>query len=197
MIISNIPASGPRVRIAQIAVVAILSCTAFAAAQAASAPPVKDTYITLSLPGVIGNFTTVPNAPANAIEVQALSVGASCVSNPGTTCTNPNVSSLNLNKAVDDASPKLFLAVVTGVTYATATINFWQAPTSGTSYTKTYTILLTQASLQSEQSGGGEGGTPSESLSLAFTSIAFQDNVSGAIGCYNVITKASSSSLTC
>ncbi len=197
MIISNIPASGPRVRIAQIAVVAILSCTAFAAAQAASAPPVKDTYITLSLPGVIGNFTTVPNAPANAIEVQALSVGASCVSNPGTTCTNPNVSSLNLNKAVDDASPKLFLAVVTGVTYATATINFWQAPTSGTSYTKTYTIFLTQASLQSDQSAGGEGGTPSESLSLAFTSIAFQDNVSGAIGCYNVITKASSSSLTC
>jgi hypothetical protein len=32
-----------------------------------------------------------------------------------------------------------------------ATINFWQAPTSGTNYTKTYTIYLTEAKLTSYQ----------------------------------------------
>jgi type VI protein secretion system component Hcp len=198
MISSIYPASGAHVRIAKIAAAAIISCTAFAAAQAASAPPVKDTFITLSLPGVIGNFTQVPNAPANAIEVLALSAGASCFAAPGSACTNPNIASLSLSKVTDDASPKLFLALVTGVTYATATINFWQAPTSGTSYTKTYTIVMTQASLQSDQVAGGEGGSPSESLSLGFVSIGFQDNLNGGIGCYNVSTKASSStSITC
>jgi hypothetical protein len=120
MISSIYSASGPHVRIAQIVAAAIISCSAFAAAHAASAPTVKDTFITLSLPGVIGNFTQVPNAPANVIEVLSLSAGAGCFAAAGSACTNPNINSLSLLKIADDASPKLFLALVTGVTYAIA-----------------------------------------------------------------------------
>ena len=116
----------------------------------------------------------------------SLSAGSSCFVQPGSTCTNPNIASVNLLKAVDDASPKLFLAIATGVSYATANITFWQAPTTGTSNTKTYTVFLTQASLQAVQTSGGEGVTPIESLSLGFVSMGFQDNLNGAVGCYNV-----------
>lgn len=76
--------------------------------------------------------------------------------------------------------------------------NFWQTPATGTNYTKTFTIYLTQASLSSVQNSASEGGAgPTESLSLRFQTIAVQDNLSGTVGCYNVTTKASSHSLTC
>ena len=197
MIASIYSKSDTRLRVAQLAAFAIFICTTLVSAEAA-APPVKDTYVTLTLPGVIGNFTTIPNAPANAIEVYSISAGASCPSFGTTTCTTPNIAAISLAKAVDDASPKLFLALATGVTYTNAVINFWLAPTSGTNYTKTYTIYLTKANLQSVQISGSEGGSPLESLSLGFATIAFQDNLNGAVGCYNVSTKASSgTAITC
>jgi type VI protein secretion system component Hcp len=183
-----------RVGVFHLATGVIFGCLTFGAAQATTSPPVQDTYITLNLPGVVGDFTTVPNAPANSIQVLSLSTGASCFGTP--TCS-PSVSNLSLTKAADSASPKLFLALVTNLTYATATFNFWQAPTTGTNYTKTFTIYLTQAKLTSFQDGASEGVIPAESVSLNFTTIAFQDNVSGSVECYNVSTKATAAALTC
>jgi type VI protein secretion system component Hcp len=191
------PAACLRVGVTQLAVAAIFTFTTINTAEAIQ-PPVKDTYITLSLPGVVGDFAGVPNAPSNSIQVLALSFGASCPGLPGSACTNPSLSDVSITKLVDDASPALFLATVKSTTYATAVLYFWQAPTSGTAYTKTYTVYLTQAAIDSLQQGGGEGGSPSESVSLRFTSISLFDNVSGAVACYNVSTKASStSSQTC
>jgi type VI secretion system Hcp family effector len=180
-----------RVGVFHLAAAVIFGCTTLGVAQAAGV--VLDTYITLSLPGVVGNFTTVPNAPSNSIQVLALSTGASCV---GTSC-RANVSDLNITKQADSASPKLFLAVVTNVVYPTALINFWQTPATGTNYTKTFTIYLTQAKLTSFQNSASEGSGPAESLSLSFTTIAFQDNVTGSVACYNVSTMATAAALTC
>jgi type VI protein secretion system component Hcp len=142
---------------------------------------------------VVGDFNGVPNAPANSIQVLSLATGASC---PVSSCT-PSLSDVSLLKAADSASPKLFQALVTNTVYATATILFWQAPTSGTSYTKTFTIYLTQAKLDAFQISGGEGGTPSESLSLSYATIAFQDNTSGSVACYNASSKTTTNALTC
>lgn len=189
------PVSLSRVCIYRRAAAVIFGCAWIAAASAATAPPITDTYITLALPGVVGNFTKVPNAPANAIEVLGMSAGASCAA-PGNGC---NVQDISIIKQVDSASPALFLALLTGPTlYATAIFNFWQAPATGTNYTKTFTIYLTQASLSSLQNSASEGGGgATESLSFRYQSIAFQDNLSGSVGCYNVVTKVTSHSLTC
>jgi type VI protein secretion system component Hcp len=100
-------------------------------------------------------------------------------------------------KAADSASPKLFLALVTNVVYPTALINFWETPTTGANYTKTFTIYLTQAKLTSFQDSSAKSGSPAESVSLSFNSIAFQDNVSGSVECYNVTTKATAAATTC
>lgn len=148
-------------------------------------------YSLSSLPGVVGDFTTVPNAPSNSIQVLSMSTGAECA---GTTC---EVENLTFLKSPDGASPKLFLALITGTPYATAAFNFWEAPTSGVNYTKTYTVYLTQAKLTSSQISAAEAAAPAESVSLSFTTIAFQDNLSGGVSCYNVSTKATSGSLTC
>lgn len=174
----------------------VIGCGTLDVAQATpTSPTVKDTYITLALPGVVGDFTgIVPNAPPTSIQVLSLSLGASCAGL--TTCT-PSVSNLSLMKAADSASPKLFLALLTNVVYPTALINFWQAPTSGVNYLKTFTIYLTQAKLTSFQNSAGEGGSPAESVSLSFATIALQDNVSLVTECYNVNTQATSSTLTC
>jgi type VI protein secretion system component Hcp len=181
-------------RIYRRAAALIFGCAGIAAASAATAPPITNTYITLTLPGVVGDFTKVPNAPANAIQVLAMSLGASCAA-PANGC---NVQDISITKQVDSASPALFLALLTGPTiYATAIFNFWQTPATGTNYIKTFTIYLTQASLSSVQNGASEGGGPTENLSLRFNTIAVQDNLSGTVGCYNVTTKASSHSLTC
>jgi type VI secretion system Hcp family effector len=194
MVNSDAPVSLCRVRIYRRAAALIFGCAGIAAASAATAPPITDTFITLTLPGVVGDFTKVPNAPANAIQVLAMSVGASCAA-PAASC---NVQDISIIKQVDSASPALFLALLTGPTiYATAIFNFWQTPATGTNYTKTFTIYLTQASLSSVQNSASEGGGPTESLSLRFQTIAVQDNLSGSVGCYNVTTKASSHSLTC
>ena len=195
MVYSDAPVSFYRVRIYRRAAALIFGCAGIAAASAATAPPITNTYITLALPGVVGDFTAVPNAPANAIQVLAMSLGASCAA-PAVSC---NVQDISIMKQVDSASPALFLALLTGPTiYATAIFNFWQTPATGTNYTKTFTIYLTQASLSSVQNSASEGGSgPTESLSLRFQTIAVQDNLSGTVGCYNVTTKAASRSLTC
>ena len=121
-------------------------------------------------------------------------MGASCAA-PGNGC---NVQDISITKQVDSASPALFLALLTGPTfYPTAIFSFWQTPATGTNYTKTFTIYLTQASLSSIQNSASEGGGPAENLSLRFQTIAVQDNLSGTVSCYNVTTKVSSRSLTC
>jgi type VI protein secretion system component Hcp len=184
-----------RVGVFHLAAAVVIGCGTLGAAQAATtSPPVRDTYITLALPGVVGDFTTVPNAPPTSIQVLSLSLGASCAG--VNTCT-PSVSNLSLLKAADSASPKLFLALVTNVVYPTALINFWQTPTTGTNYSKTFTIYLTQAKITTFQDGASEGGGPSESISLSFTTMALQDNVSGVTECYNVSSQATSNTLTC
>lgn len=180
-----------RVGVFQLAAAVVIGCGTFGAARAATSPPVQDTYITLSLPGVVGNFTGVPNAPSNSIQVLSLSTGAQCV---GVNSCTASVSNLSLLKAADSASPHLFLALVTNVVYPTAVINFWEGPAP---YSKTFTIYLTQAKLTSLHDSAGEGGSPAESVSLSFTTIALQDNVSGATVCYNVSSKATSTTLTC
>jgi type VI secretion system Hcp family effector len=195
MIYSDSAVTLYRARIYSRAAALIFGCAGIAAASAATAPPITNTYITLTLPGVVGDFTKVPNAPPNAIQVLAMSTGASCAA-PGNGC---NVQDISISKQVDSASPALFLALLTGPTfYPTAVFNFWQTPVTGTSYTKTFTIYLTQASLSSVQNSASEGGGgPIENLSFRYQTIAFQDNLSGTVGCYNVTTKVASHSLTC
>jgi hypothetical protein len=186
MIFSIYPASGSRVGVTQLAVAAIFAFTTLTTAQAIQ-PTLQYTSVTLSLPGVVGDVT-IPGAPANSIGVQGFSLGASVVP--------PLVSNVSISKPVDDASPALFLATLTSTTYATAVFNFWEF--NGTTYTKTYTIYLTQAKITSESVGGGGGGGATENVSFSFNTIALYDNLSGAVACYNVSTKAtSSSSETC
>ena len=188
-----------RVGVFHLAAAVIFGCITLDAAQAATSPPVKDTYITLNLPGLVGDFTTVPNAPASSIQVLSLSTGAVAACAQGGIACSVSVNNLSLIKAADSASPKLFQALVTSAPYATAVIYFWQAPPAGTTnYTKTFTIWLTHAILSSFSVGASEGGdSPQESVSLNFATIAFQDNVTGSTACYNVVTKTTANALTC
>lgn len=191
--------SRARVGAIHLAASVIFGCATLGAAQAATSPPIKDTYITLALPGVVGDFTGVPNAPANSIQVLSLSTGAvaQCAQQGPPNCT-ASVQSVSIVKAADSASPKLFQTLVTGVSYATAVFNFWDAPAPGTTnYTKTFTVYLTHATLVSFSVGASEGGGPAESVSFNFATIAFQDNVSGSVACYNVSTKTTANALTC
>src|SRR5471030_1640567 len=117
--------SRARVGAIHLAASVVFGCATLGAAQAATSPPIKDTYITLALLGVVGDFTIVPNAPANSIQVLALSTGAVAVcAPPGAppNCT-ASVNSVSIQKATDSASPKLFQSLVTGVSYATAIFN--------------------------------------------------------------------------
>jgi len=167
-------------------------------AQAVTSPPVKDNNITLSLPGIVGSFTGVPNAPPNSIEAFSLTFGASCSFNiASNTCSAANVSSLNIAKVVDGASPLLFLALVRHTLFPTATVQFWERPVTGTNYVNTYTITLTEAIAVSIQNNVAEGSSPLENVSFAFRTIVLHDNVYGSVSCYNVATNTSTTTGSC
>jgi len=180
-----------------LAAVLSAACMTSVPAQAATQPVVKDNAITLSVPGLVGNSTTVPNGPVNAIEVLAMSLGGSNtpVSQHGSGI--PNISFVSVAKATDAASPKLFLDMVQGALLGTITFQFWERPTSGTAWTKTYTIILANAYIVTTSISAAEGGGPAENLSFAFQAITFQDNVSGTVSCYNVSTNTASNGPTC
>lgn len=192
--------SHTRVRALHLIAAAVLGCMVISGAQAIS-PPVKNNYITLTPPAVAGDFAGLPNVPAGAIQALSLSFGASCIpstAGSGPVCSRASIGAPNIIKATDGASPKLFLGLVSGTTYPTATFQFWEAPTSGVNFTKTYTIILTRAFVQSFTTEASQGdGFPTESVAFGFETVMIQDNVYGSVSCYNTVTGTSSSASTC
>jgi type VI secretion system secreted protein Hcp len=108
------------------------------------------------------------------IPILSYSIGAS---NPGSSSVGGGAgagkvsfSSLNLMKAPDATSAALFTAVATGQHFAQAT--FTAAWGTGAA-AATMSFKLDDALVESVQQSGGGGGTPLESLSLAFAKVTW------------------------
>jgi type VI secretion system secreted protein Hcp len=147
-----------------------------------------DTF--LDLQGVEGESTA--KDMTNKIEIYSFSLGAS---NPTTVSSGAgglsggkvSVSSFNLMKKADKASPKLFQACCTGKHFSKATVTLRKA--TGDSGQKAFlTFDFTDVMVESVQWSGSSGGddTPTESLSLAFGKVDIkyqpQDSKGGNVG---------------
>ena len=137
-------------------------------------------FITLQAPGLSGTFVTIP-AASPAVQLLSVSTGLSGTyagySGP---LQQVQASALTMTKYVEANSPALLLHALTGTTYPSATITLWTA-TPGTNGSTTYqsslNIHLTGVTVGGVQLSAGQGGTPNETVSLIYNTIAFGDYI--------------------
>lgn len=171
-----------------------------------------DTYLLFGSgdPAITGEATAADLKPAGGwFEIFSFSWGASNPTTVGTTsgglsAGKVSVSSFNIMKKTDNASPLLFKACCTGQHYATATVCMRKA--AGTSGKQGVFLQydFTDVMIESIQWSGSSGGddTPTESITLAFAAVTIQynkqDSKTGAISAGNTgswdLTKAAVSS---
>ena len=126
------------------------------------------------------------------IPILSYSIGASnpvpVVVGGGGGAGKVSFSSLNLMKLPDATSAALFTAVATGQHYPTATFTA-QWGTAATAATMSYT--LQDVAVESIQQSGG-GGTPAESLSLAFSRVTWTyiDSSGTTSGSWDLVANA-------
>jgi type VI secretion system secreted protein Hcp len=123
-------------------------------------------------PDAKGESTDKTYASKNAFEIYSFSWGAS---NPvtigsataGTGGGKVSISSFNIMKKTDSASPALFLNCAKGQHFTTATVNLRKAGGTALLYLEyTFTEVFVESIQWSGSSGGDD--TPSESVSFAF-----------------------------
>jgi type VI secretion system secreted protein Hcp len=171
-----------------------------------------DTYLNIQggSPAIVGEATATGLTPATGnIEIYSFSMGASNPTTVGTqsgglSAGKVSVSSFNVMKKSDNASPLLFTACCNGQHYPTATVSCRKA--AGTAGKQGVFLLFTftDVMIESIQWSGSSGGddTPTESLSIAFAAVSvqwsLQNSVTGALSAGNVgswdLTKAAASS---
>lgn len=135
-------------------------------------------------------FTTKPNGMSNApMDIYSFSFGAS---NPVTIGSGTggsgggrvSLSSFNVMKKSDDASPLLFMACANGEHYAKATVVLRKAGGASNKQSVFLEYDFTEVFVESIQWSGSSGGddTPTESISFAFKSIAITNYKQDATG---------------
>jgi type VI secretion system secreted protein Hcp len=146
-------------------------------------------YVDFGGTGASGGEAVTPD-----FEVLSYSFGASSTVSIGTggvTTGRPNGQDLSIQKKVDDASPLLFQALVSGDHYPTLVLivneNIAGVPTPYLEYS------LTNAFVDSWQDSGSEGGgVPIESVSFAYTQITLKyaatDPSSGQLLPFRLVT---------
>jgi type VI secretion system secreted protein Hcp len=146
-----------------------------APAQTATDPTTGSMYVDFAgAGGANDGGTQLADTPDFA--VFSFSIGANnptTISSGGIVTGKPQVSDLSIQKQVDDASPLLFQASVTGAYYPTLVLilnkNINNVPTAYLRY------RLTNAYVTSwQESGSDGGGTPSESVSFTYTKIQLE-----------------------
>jgi type VI secretion system secreted protein Hcp len=128
----------------------------------------------LSIPGVTGECQAT--GFSSWCDIYSYSVGAS---NPTTVGTGTgsgagkvSMSSFQITKSIDSATPSLFLTCCSGTHYGTAEVQVLEA--GGTSPVVFLKIDFTQVFVDNISWGGSSGGgKPSESVSFSFASIQF------------------------
>jgi type VI secretion system secreted protein Hcp len=128
--------------------------------------------IFLKLDGVEGESQA--KGHENEIEIFSFSWGASNPSNvgrgTGSGAGKVDISSLSLQKQVDNASAKLFQQCCAGKHFATGTLTVREA--GGDAPVEYYVADMTEVFIDSVSWGGAAGGgKPSESVSISFATI--------------------------
>jgi type VI secretion system secreted protein Hcp len=138
-----------------------------------------DTF--LKIDGLVDSTTTTPGHEGT-IEVFSFSWGvsnsAAVGAGTGAGAGKASLSSFNLMKKADAASPALFLACAQGAHYKSATVTISRAAGSAAKSGAAPFIEydLTNVFVESVQWSGSSGGddAPSESVSLAFTKLVYK-----------------------
>ena len=134
--------------------------------------------IFLKIPGIDGEVTAIGHE--NWIQVYSYSSGLVhpyTVGQPGT--TPPSFSDISIQKPLDKASPRIYLAVATAEVFTSGTLEVVE---SATNIVLTR-IDLTNMVLTSASTGGAYGGgVPVESVSMAFSKIKWTYNRIGPAG---------------
>ncbi len=135
---------------------------------------------------IVGETTDATYATNKAYEIYSFSWGAS---NPvtissGTTGTGGgkvSISSFNIMKKTDSASPTLFTACAAGVHFPSAIVVMRKAGGTALVY---LTYTFTEVYVESVQWSGSSGGddTPTESVSFAFKSVTISYQPQGPTG---------------
>ena len=145
-----------------------------------------DTY--LKIEGVTGEATA--KGAESQMEIYSFSWGASNPTTVGSGTTGlsagkVSVSSFNIMKKSDKASPELFMACCNGKHFDKATVQMRKATGDAQGVFLKYTF--TDVMIESVQWSGSSGGddTPTESVSLAFAKVEIeyqQQDAKGAVG---------------
>ncbi len=140
-----------------------------------------DTYMQLGGGSPVTGEATAQGIPTGAFEIFSFSWGASNPTTVGTTsgglsAGKVSVSSFNVMKKTENASPLLFSACCSGQHFSNAVVVLRKA--AGTSAKQstflqyTFTDVMVE-SIQWSGSGGGDD-TPTESVSFAFAKVDIQ-----------------------
>jgi type VI secretion system secreted protein Hcp len=128
----------------------------------------------LNIPGVTGECQA--QGFTQWIDITSYSVGASNPTSVGTGTGSGagkvDISSVSIQKSIDNATPSLFLNCCSGNHYGTAEIQVLEA--GGSAPVAFLVIDFTQVFIDSISWGGSSGGgKPAESVSFSFASIKF------------------------
>lgn len=149
--------------------------------------------ITLQLTPQINGDVTVAGYQG-AIEVMSLtgevdnteSIGSG---SSGAGAGKPTFGDLMIHKRFDTASPKLFLAVLTGRHFSSAVLTFLKA-TNGNKLTKTFTITLSQVFVTKFATDATEANVLAgpEQINLTYAKVVLKDEVTGTTACFDRTT---------
>jgi type VI secretion system secreted protein Hcp len=114
----------------------------------------------------------------------------------GSGAGKPVVENVEITKLLDGASTALFLDMLTGKHIPQVLIAYYDNPTDAAALKPTYTVLLSNAFVVSEQAADSSGGSPMESIGLTYETIEisyYQKNAEGIFAApvqvtYNVAT---------
>ena len=150
--------------------------------------------LAIQISGVPGDgaFATANALPPNSVQVLAASLGLttpiSSSSGTGLSVGKTNFQDLVISKNFNNSSPALALDEILGRPIPTAILSFYTG-TPG-SWTRYYTVILTNAYVSSISLGDSAGGNAAENVSFAYTQIRFTDNLTGATECFNLATNS-------
>jgi type VI protein secretion system component Hcp len=136
----------------------------------------------MQIPGITGGSLSKPGW----IDVFSFSGGAVAPTSLSTAPSKQQSYTMNVQKAVDIAGPRLWVATVTGQTFPTVEIQVTVATGAATGERVIYDILLTNAQITSiSESGAAGSGIPSESVGFKATNVSLTytpQNADGSTG---------------
>jgi type VI protein secretion system component Hcp len=138
----------------------------------------------MQIPGITGGSLSKPGW----IDVFSFSGGAVAPTSSSTAPSKQQSCTMNVQKLVDIAGPRLWVATVTGQTFPTVEIQVTVAATGGaaTGERVIYDILLTNAQITSiSESAAAGSGIPSESVGFKATNVSLTytpQNADGSTG---------------